>query len=368
MFSKEYERFNNLIKNKNILCIPIYSMFDHQTHICNLACDGNVNRLITTFYKINDWKSLVIFCPDDNNSINGSWLFDGLKEDIVDESHYLWIFRDSEFKNHAAYMRESEFANNFYNRLRTIYEPQYYESDFIMFEGQDIGLKLLENKIENKKYIYWCPVCATNDKTRSFLETNKEKDKKLFELSDYIILASKNQLEYVKSLGYGDKIFLLDQISSRDVPFLSKYKKDENISAFLEYLYLHDEKVIYLPFRISDEGYKAKSILDILYEFQKDKKIHFVILYPNPNNDNLLEKWSKNSIDKELFIKTITFKINENKNTYFTLLDNNQVVIPYFEDVNFIMHGTYNELQSENTLANVIYDIDIFKKYIKSNF
>lgn len=362
MFSSEYDRFNDLIKSKNVLCIPIFSMFDHQTHICNMACDGNVSRYITTFYKVNSWKSLTTFCPTCKNASNIDFFIKGLKSS-TNHNQKLNIFKDEEFKNHAAYLRGEEFANNFYDHLMHKFFEYFKKSDFIIFEGQDIGLRLLDNKIIDKKYIYWCPVCATNEKTRSFLEINKEKDQKIFELSDYIIVASKDQVKYLNELGYGNKVFLFDQISSRDIEYLSSYKKDDNILAFLDYLQMDYKYVIYMPYRISDEGYQVRKILDILFDSLKN---NFVVFCPNLNNDNLIDEWTEEDSDKQWFATHVIVKVDSNKDTYFTLLDcgYSQVIIPYFEDTDFIMHGIANELKSDKTTAHIFYNIDAFKDFV----
>lgn len=367
MDNKYYDKFRRLVEDKNVMVVPIFSMFDHISGICNMKCDGNVSRYITTFHYATAWKSLTTFSPTKTNAINIEYFRKGLEANKIDDAQSVQVIEDTEFKNHAAYIRGEEFANNFYKHLQSYYKERFDNSDVILFDGQQIGLKLLANRQQGKTYIYWCPVCATDEKTRSFLEANKQLDQRLFNEADYVIVASLDQLKYLEILGYGKKTLLLDKLASRDVPWLNTYKISYNIIAFIKCMVHFNKQIIYLPFRISDEGYQVVKILDTIYQYGNND---FVILCPNLNNDELFYKWALYDNSKQNFIHECIYKIDDDKDTYLTLLSEgySQVVIPYFEDTDFIMHGTYNELISGKTTAQVFYKPEYFTYYITTRF
>ena len=66
----DYKQLNNIIENKSVLYIPIYSCFSYETGKLNFKADGNINRFISTFYECQSYKSLDIFYPYEGNDID----------------------------------------------------------------------------------------------------------------------------------------------------------------------------------------------------------------------------------------------------------------------------------------------------------
>lgn len=335
--------FNEIIKNKTILHIPIYSMFDRKTRKLNMSCDGNVNRYLTTYYLNNTYKKLSLYIPNKNNIIN---------EDKFNEYILLLnnvkLYRTSYIKESALYQREKEFANKIINNIKN------KNVDYIIFEGQQLGIKLLKTNGLKSKLIYWCPVCATNTKTRSFLNKDKEINEYIFKHKNisYIIVDSIDQYEYLKELGIPEnKICLITNHIDRTLPMFSEYIKDMTIVSFIEYLNKENKKIIYLPFRLSDEGYKLEEIFNIINVYLNNNE--YCILYPNLNNISVEEltkiihkKYENLDVNK---ILNNSYKISSSRDTFYTILDNcKEIIIPYFEDINFINHSTIQELFNEN--------------------
>ena len=343
--------FNKIINDKNILHIPIYSMFDRKTRKLNISCDGNVNRYLTTYYLNNTYKKLNLYIPNKNNVTN----IDKFNE-YISLLKNVKLYSSSYIKDSALYQREKEFATKIIKNIKN------KNVDYIIFEGQQLGIKLLNSKILQSKLIYWCPVCATNTKTRSFLNKDKKINEYIFKHKNisYIIIDSIDQYNYLKELDISeDKICLINKHIDRTLPMFSNYIKDITVISFIEYLNKENKKIIYLPFRLSDEGYKLEEIFNIINNNLTNN--NYCIIYPNLNNISVEElsrvihkKYENIDVNK---ILNNSYKISSSRDTFYTILDNcNKVIIPYFEDINFINHSTIQELFDENKLpiCNVV--------------
>ena len=91
---------SKLIKDLVVAYIPIYSMFDHQTKLVDLGCDGNINRWMTNFYKSGQtWKKLMVFGPC-RDLVKTDEIFKQFKEKL-----------DTNFKNFVLYRKFIAFSN-----------------------------------------------------------------------------------------------------------------------------------------------------------------------------------------------------------------------------------------------------------------
>ena len=84
--------------------------------------------------------------------------------------------------------------------------------------------------------------------------------------------------------------------------------------------------------------YKFKDILHFL-TYHNNQKV--IVLYSNPNGCNIYNLTDdSNSID---YIDKHFIKVSTDRNTYYTILDYIDCVIPYFEDTKFINHAAISE-------------------------
>ena len=333
----EYHKLNKLIQNKKILYIPIYSCFNYDTGKLNFKADGNINRFLSTFSHCNSFKYLNILYPPEGNNID--WFENSCKM-ISDKITLLpceYIVKSAKIE------RSLEFADKVYNELKCL-----YRYDYIIVESQHLFLKFYNH--EYKNLIYWCPVCATNNKTRDFLEPFKELDRYIFSIANNIIVASDDQVEYVNSINEGKGIcrtlIQINQLIDRKLPCFN-YIKQKDIKELFDSFKNYYK--IFLPFRLTDKGYQMQEIFDYLYKIYNKSKA-FKVFYTNPNNCDIYQ-FAKNDSYKKLFIDTNFIQVDKDRDTYYTIIDDCQVIIPYFEDTEFICHAAIDEFNCSNCIV-----------------
>lgn len=342
--------FNEFLVGKCVGYVPIYSMFSHQTKLMDFGCDGNINRWMTNFYKSGQkWSKLVVFGPNKN---------------LAKTKDNFKLFKDkldSNFKN-IEYVESNAFSggakkqrsNDFIPELMLDSKDKIYSCDVLIVESQNLFMAIHAAKMQkhwNGTLVYWCPVCATSKKSRSFLESSKEIDKECFKSADIVIVATNEQFEYARELGVPeDKICIKGEFIDRTLPMFCAYKKDESVLEVVEKELDSGKTCIYLPFRLSDEGYKIWEILELAYEdLVKDKLVAFtpnlngaseveLVSICKNNNCQLSEDQIKNALAK--------FKsVSASRDAYYSLIDNvSELAIPYFEDYRFVMHSAVDEL------------------------
>jgi len=318
--NNQYERFDKMIENMRILHIPIVSCINRETGAYKLDCDGNVNRIITTFSLCNSFKSLDVMMPfnyESNNILNEF----GKDERIT--VHYV-----NAFGLHAGDQRANPLVVK--SMLDAI--PNVDDFDFIIFESQYLGEALL-NQVDSNKLIFYNPVSKTAAKTRNFLEGYDKINQELVEKCFKTILCSTDQVKFFKS----NKSYLLDILIDRNLKYFD-YDVDTDLIYSLN-KYKQDNRTIYfLPFRLTDAGYKFNEVLDLIKKEDKG----YVVLYSDPNNSGTVEQ-----LDED--VKSNFIQVSTSRNTYYTLLDHCKVVIPYLEDLDFINHAAIHEFLNEKS-------------------
>jgi len=340
----EYKKLEDLIKDKKILYIPIYSCFDYKTGELNFKADGNINRFLTTFFFCQSYKSLTILYPPTGNNIN--W-FETTCKNIL---HDVNLEPCSFIVKSAKIERSLDFANNVFNSLKCL-----YEYDFIIVESQHLFLKFYNNGYKN--LIYWCPVCATNEKTRDFLEPFKELDRYIFSIAEHTIVASDDQVKYYKTICKDKEPIQIKKLINRILPCFNYTKQKDVIELFNKFNNYHK---IFLPFRLTDRGYQMQEIFDYLYNEYRGTK-SFKVFYTNPNNCDIYQ-FAKNDSYKKLFIDNNFIQVSKDRDTYYTIIDDCNVIIPYFEDIEFICHAAVDEFKFGH--CTVCNNLDEFKSIL----
>ena len=334
-----------LLRDLSVAYIPIYSMFDHQTKLVDLECDGNVNRWMTNFYKSGQaWKKLTIFgpCGDLAKSDENFKMF---------RSKLYRNFKNIEYVGSAAFCggAKNQRSSDFPKELIGQFKDKLLENDVVIVESQELFKALLIAKNTGHwsgKLVYWCPVCATSKKSRTFLEASKTADMTCFKTADHVIVATDEQAEYVKECGVAsDKISILKEFIDRTLPMFKDYTVDNEALETVEKELNAGKTCLYLPFRLSDEGYKIWEILDSV--FVKLMSDELVIFTPNLNGASEAElvKLCKDNgswLGEDQIRSAISkFKpISSSRDTYYTLIDYcPDLIIPYFEDWKFVMHA-----------------------------
>ena len=323
---KNYNDFLHIIRGKNILYIPIISCINRDTGEYNLSADGNVNRFITTFQKCPFYSKLKVVLP--SKHIEGS-------ESIINKftryNTFNSVIYSPNFGIHAGEQRnKDEVVDALFEEIKDL------DFDICIFESQKLGLKMMDYR-KDKEFIFWNPVSKTKTKTRIFLEGYDEINSKIIDRVNYMIIASPDQAEFYNYVD--NKLVYLDILIDRNLYFF-EYKKDKEI---LNKFKNEKRKIFYLPFRLSDEGYKFDKVLEYL-EKEKDD---FIVLYSDPNNSHIVDKGVNSIFDK--FIK-----VSSNRDTYYTILDYIKCTILYFEDLEFINHAAIHEFMNSKSICDVI--------------
>ena len=319
-------KINDLFNGKSIVYFPIVSMQNRETGNYKLDQDGNVNRFITFFSKCNTMKQLYITLPSNKETCK-------YYTDFAESKNNITTIYNSNFGQHALDQRvNKDIITNQYNASKEIID----NSDIIIVESQGLSNLILSNN-PNKIIIYWCPVSVTNKKTRSFIEQYREIDKELFNKVNYIIVVSPEQYDYLIELEINsEKILYYYELMDRSLPIFNHYNHIDTIST---------KKIIYLPFRLTDEGYKSEQILDVLEQLSIKYPNKFVIVYSDPNNS----KFDRVTKNPDLY-----FKIPSDRDTYYSYLDSKNVLIPYFEDINYVNHASIHEFNNEQSKCTVL--------------
>jgi len=347
----EYNKLSQILKDKSILYIPIYSCFNYQTSLLNFKADGNINRFLSTFMNCDIYKDITILEPIDG--VDKDW-FNNVCQKYLNNCN---LVECPLIKKSAKVERSIEFSFDLVNFFKEM-DIDLNSFDYIICEAQHVFLRLYNLGYINK-LIYWCPVCATNNKTRDFLEPYKEIDKYIFSISNISIVASNEQVKYYNSFGFNYKLIQINKLIDRNLPIFD-YEVNQKILNLVNKKY-KDVNKIYLPFRLTDMGYKTQEIIDYLYNDYKFEKT-FIVLYSNPNNCDIYQFANGDSY-KKLWLDRYFIQVSKSRDTYYTIIDKGNVIIPYFEDTEFIAHASVNEFKYGN--CKVVKSLDEFIKSFK---
>ena len=339
-----------LMQDKVVSHIPIYSMFDHATKMMNLNCDGNINRWLTRFYKSRNWKHLDVYGPKKEISLNYSLL----KEKLAYFENFDYI-EVGAIRTNAGHQRSKQFVEELANEIDI---ERLLSSDVIICEGQEIILRLLDERKKrnlNFKLIYWCPLCNTNYKQKEFLVKDKPVNEFIFREVDYTIIVGKDQIQYLEECGIPEEKVIFDpEMMDRNLPFF-QYVVDQKVVDEVN----SNEKVVYLPFRLSDEGYQFWSIVDVVKDLDGRVKIYC----PNVNSaseEELVSMCKKHlaSLSEDDIKRVIRSMkpISSQRDVFYSVLDNcSNVVIPYFEDTDFVPHVAVDEMMHYDKVVAKVY-------------
>ena len=325
--TKDYRILNNILEGQNVVYVPIISCINRDTDEYDLSADGNVNRFITTFSLCDSYKKLTILLPAKH--VEGS---ERIIEEFAKDKNVTIIWCD-DFGKHAKDQRVNDIVVNAIRQKIDLLE-NYDELDYCIFESQKLGLQLA--KYCPFDLIWWNPVSATDIKSRDFLEGYEFINDELMRISNWVLLASPDQIKYYS--GYKDKVLLIDRLIDRDLSYFD-YKPDRDILV----KYVDFRKKYFLPYRLTDQGYKFDKVL----EYLKSDKSNWITLYTDPNNSHVIE-----NLEPEL--KDRFIKVSSKRDTYYTILDYANVVIPYFEDLEFINHASIWEFMHDKANCKVI--------------
>lgn len=346
---KEFEELANYIKGKNVLCVPIISSIDRQTGEYKLDADGNINRIITTFWHADTFNKLYLVLPKKHVKGSEKYIEQWIDEKSTNQNSIEIIWANS-FGIHAGEQRSNYFViKNLEAELHYYVYGNLVDVYMIESQGllQDIFPYVVGNY--NRNIIFWNYTCTTNNKTRSFLNGYKEINEELFLGCDKTIMASPEQVEYFNSVTgtSSSKLMYIPTFMDRDIHIFD-YVRDKELNDILVNRHKNFyTKFFYLPYRMTDEGYKMKEVIEYINEYNSSDK---VVIYSDPNNSGYME-----SI-KDEFEHHVTFmKVSTSRDIYYTILDCDAgIVIPYFEDIAYINHASIQEFVHPNVKCTIL--------------
>lgn len=365
--NKEYfSSLNDKIKGKNVLVIPIVSSIDRKTGNYNLEADGNINRIITTFSYCDSYNTLKFILPKKRRIVSNS-IIDRFSNSINNNGVLRFTIHYSD--NFGIHAGEQRVNKNVYNALYDEIKYDLDEYDYIFIESQGLAKKLI-NKGYANKMIFWNYTCEFVDdgvyytgieKSRSFLKGFDTINKYIMEHVNMTILSSPEQVYYYTCYFGQDFVkkytMYIPVFIDRDLPIFSEYVKNETLENVLKsYCEGNDATYyIYLPYRLTDEGYDIDRVIKFISYVNKIRKkcknkSSLYILYGDPNNSGYMEK-IKPYIDDDVKLKQVPI----DRDTYYTLLDSElNVMIPYFEDIEYINHASIQEFVSDKAKCQII--------------
>lgn len=373
---KYFSALNDKIKGKNVLVIPIVSSIDRKTGKYNLEADGNINRIITTFSYCDSYRSLKIILPEERRIVFYS-IIDRFKDSINNDAVLRCSISYS--PNFGIHAGEQRLNKDVYNALYEEIKDDLDKYDYIFIESQGLAKKIIENDYSDKNYvkyadkmIFWNYTCEFVDdgvyyrgieKSRSFLKGYDIANKYIMEHVNMTILASPEQVYYYTCY-YGQDFvkkytMYIPVFIDRDLPIFASYSKNEALENVLKSYNTKDNTAyyIYLPYRLTDEGYDIDRVIKFINYYNKIRKKYtktnsssLYILYGDPNNSGYMEK-IKPYIDNDVKFEQVPI----DRDTYYTLLDSDlKVVIPYFEDIEYINHASIQEFVSDKAKCQII--------------
>ena len=290
------------LKNKNVLFIPVFSMRDYKTGKYKLNCDGNMARILSIVYS-SQLNNCIITIPmkEKLDLDDFKQLLVKLKDKMIENK--ITFYYDDGYGVNA---KETRSSKNFsYIKKKDVYDS----FDYIVSEPQQVTNELIK-RFNNDKLIYWCVASETINYSPWFTREYKEIDK---EIASKIltVCATSSQVKYLKGKSVKGEFYL---------------SEFSNI------------KIIFFPFRISDESYKWELFVSMVNNLIEEGVKNFRVLYTDPNNS---------SGD----LSDVFVKVQNDFPVYIAILKG-QPIIPYFENANEVKHISIEEMAMYN--CNII--------------
>lgn len=357
-----FDRLKEMLKGKSVLVIPIVSSIDRKTGEYNLEADGNINRIVTTFAYCNNMETLKFVLPKKRKFVPNDIIDKfGNKYYIYYPNTFFSVHYSDNFGIHAGEQRmKKDVYEALYNELKDVFN-QY---DYIFVESQGLAKLMINRSHLGNKIIFWnytCEFVKGNgyngpEKSRSFLKGYDKDNKYIMENVNMTILASPEQVEYYRANFGNDFIenntMYIPVFIDRNLKIFEEYlRKTPEIEKLLADLKSNKVRYVYLPYRLTDEGYNIGDVINYINYLAKHMNKSICVLYGDPNNSGYMDKI------KEYFDKSVTFKqVPTDRNTYYALIDDEDlsVIIPYFEDIAYINHASIQEFVDDRAKCLIV--------------
>lgn len=287
-------QIEELIKDKYVLMIPVYSTRSYDSGTYNLLADGNISKFLMKILN-SKAKEIDIFYPRDSINIRHI-------EEITNKyanCKVNWISR--EYGKNAHETRN--MGQTFYNYIMGA-NKQY---DYIISEIDslaEIAITSYNTLCDHNNFIYWAGSWNANG-TRWDDESQCGQNRKIAEQITTACLL-KGQVDLYKGKSFYDECI-----------YKPKY---------------FDKKIIYFPFRLSDKSYHAEEFRNAIEELKKEGFDNFKVLYSDVNDSHIFDKEQINGF----------IKVPSDKFVYQAILKG-MPIIPYLDDITKNYHSNIYE-------------------------
>lgn len=290
-------QIEELIRNKKVLMIPVYSTRSYKTGVYNLAADGNVTKYLMKIAQ-SDFNKVDLLYPDKCENLNFITNFLS-KQNIKNVSLIPFCYGRNAHETR-------NMGQSFIDEINYLF-TQGKKYDIIISEVDTLAEKWLQNDFKfynNDNFVYW--VGSWNaDGTRWDAIGHELRNK---EIAKQIITPC----------------LLAGQAN------LYKGKSFYDVCAYDPRLF--NKATIFFPFRLSDNSYQATFFVDTINELKKERD-DFVVLYTDPNDSHIFD-----NEDREFFQK-----VPCNKYVYLSILKG-KPIIPYFDNPDINYHTNIFEM------------------------
>lgn len=289
------------IERKYVLFIPVYSMRSYETGKYKLNCDGNMARVLSMIYSSNP-LFVDIYIPSNNMIDQDDFI--ALKRKLFNKG----IDKKVRFihTKYGANAKETRALNTILNTDMNYGRASY---DVVIVEPQVsvIDASILYGKTN---VIYWCVASETISYSPWFTKDYKDLDKYLAQ-NFVTACATQSQVDYLGGLSYKDEFYNPE---------------------------FSDTKIIFFPFRLSDESYQWEKFQQMIYQLCKEGVRDFSVIVTDPN-----------ASIKTSNIPNLVFAPSSSP-IYVSILKG-KPIIPYFEKADEVKHIGIEEM--------VMYNCDI---------
>ena len=315
-------QIENLMENKNVLMVPVYSARSYDTNLYDLAADGNVSKYLMKILKSNA-NSIDIFYPDNSKNYL----------DIIAISN-----KYAKCKVNWIPVRYGENALKTRNMgdvfLEYIFDKKK-KYDIIITEINSLALNVAVtggNEFCNKEnLLYWVGTHNMDGLRWDACETVNKMIAK--EINTACLMPA--QKECFKGKSFNDK-----------------YEYDPTY---------FDKKIIFFPFRLSDKAYNLETFKSIIYKMLEKGESNFKVLYSDVNDSHILD-----NEPKDVFIK-----VPSNKYVYQAILKGKPIII-YLDD---LIHNSHSNIFEFNYYGCeiIMFENDVISlneniHFVKNNF
>lgn len=357
----------------HVLHFPIISMRSYQTDLYDLTCDGNFNRLVSVWINLiytyleylktledsayiwqrNNFHITVVLPSKDKLTENSL----GYIKKALDLGQGFLDFHMTDFFPSGGPKQERSFLGSLGLSKELLQLFKDVKPSVVVYESEYLGLfceymSHLHFPENFFKTVFWCPVSSTIGNDPQFLESVKHVDLELADACDVLMVATQNQADYFKNhrndIQY--KTILNPMLIDPSLEIFS-FNTDMKISEFIDKYVRRGYKIVYFPFRMTDPGYQFDGVMSTLIALVGfGHKILF--LYSDPNDSKKTETYRgiKEVQNGDLLLE----RVPSARDTYYTIISNQRVVVPYLENIDSIMHASWQEMQYYKT--NIVRD------------